>query len=54
VAVAERDLAEQEVLLELVHSLPGRRPHLPERVQGPAAFDEELMGGDHFLRNTVV
>jgi hypothetical protein len=49
VTVAECDLAEQEVLLELVPLLPGRGSHLPEGPQGAAAFDEELVRGNHLF-----
>jgi hypothetical protein len=48
-AVAQGDLAEQEVLLELIPLLAGCGTHLPERPQGAAAFDEELVRGDHLL-----
>ncbi len=49
VAVAERDLAEQEVLLEFGPLLPGGGTHLSERAQRATAFDEELVRGDHLL-----
>jgi hypothetical protein len=49
VAVAEHDLAEQEVLLELCPFLRGRGPHLPERSQGAAPVDEELVRRDHLI-----
>lgn len=49
VAVAERDLAEQEVVLELLPLFAGGRPQTRERPSGAAAFDEVLMRGDHLV-----
>ncbi|MFI5694036.1 hypothetical protein ACIA58_19470 [Kribbella sp. NPDC051586] len=48
-AAAQRDLAQQEVLLELLPLLTRGRAQLPERAQLATAFDEELVRGDHFL-----
>ena len=46
VAVAEGDLAEQEVLLELGPFLAGGGAQLGVRAQRAAAFDERVVGGD--------
>lgn len=37
------------MLLEFVPFLAGSRPRLPERPQGAAPLDEELVRGDHLL-----
>ena len=48
-AVAEGDLAEQEVVLELGPLFAGRGPQFAAQAGGSAAFDEVLVGGDDFF-----
>jgi hypothetical protein len=49
VAVAEGDLAQEEVLLELVPLLAGGWSHLAVRAGLPASFDESVVRLDHVL-----
>lgn len=52
VALAEGDLAEPGVVLELGPLLAGRGAQLAERAQGAAVFDEVLMRGDDLCGTT--